>query len=164
MAIVAAVLITVGGASVKAVELERPTGDVVLEVAGAIDRTNSGDNASFDMEMLRALPRTSFTTSTIWTEGKITFEGVELSVLLETVGAQGDELSAVAVNNYSVKIPVSDARPGGPIIAYAMNGEPMSRRNKGPLWIVYPYDDNLIYRTKVFYSRSIWQFLKLDVR
>ena len=52
---------------------------------------------------------------------------------------------------------------GGPIIAYMMNGEEMSVRNKGPLWLVYPYDLNHEYRSEVIYSRSIWQLDRIDV-
>jgi hypothetical protein len=163
LAMAGAIVLAVGGAPASAADLAEPTGEVVLEVMGNIQTTNTAEGAMFDMDMLRALPRTQFTTSTIWTEGDITFEGVELSVILDLVGAQGAELSAVALNDYAVSIPSADAVPGGPIIAYSMNGEPMSRRDKGPLWIVYPYDVNPDYRTKVFYSRSIWQLLKLQV-
>ncbi|MGB1266126.1 MAG: oxidoreductase, partial [Nereida ignava] len=49
----------------------------------------------------------------------------------------------------------------GPIIAYKQNGSEMSRRRKGPLWIVYPYDDKKSYQTETVYSRSIWQLDRL---
>ena len=47
----------------------KPTGSVVLTVSGKISATNSGDTAQFDMEMLRALPALSFSTTTVWTDG-----------------------------------------------------------------------------------------------
>ena len=50
-----------------------------------------------------------------------------------------------------------------PIIAYEMNGKPMSRREKGPLWIVYPYDSAAKYRTELAHARSVWQLDRLDV-
>ena len=92
-----------------------------------------------------------------------TFEGVSLGVLLEHVGADGAELNAVALNDYAVSIPTADAVEGGPIIAYSQNGEEMSVRNKGPLWIVYPYDGNEEYKSEEYYSRSIWQLDRIEV-
>ena len=157
-------IFNLGAVAASAQNLGQPTDDVVLAVYGQINVTNAEDRAVFDMDMLKALPVTTFTTATIWTEGNNTFTGVELSTVLEAVGANGTELSAVALNDYAVSIPMSDATSGGPIIAYAMDGKPMSRRDKGPLWIIYPFDDNADFRTKVFYSRSIWQLVKIEVK
>ena len=66
------------------------------------------------------------------------------------------------MNDYAVDIPIGDARDGGPIIAYEIDGKPMSVREKGPLWIVYPYDSKTEYRTETIYSRSIWQLDRLQ--
>jgi hypothetical protein len=38
----------------------------------------------------------------------------------------------------------------------------MSVRDKGPLWVIYPYDSD-DYRSEVIYSRSIWQLDRLEV-
>lgn len=144
--------------------LEMPTGDVVLSVTGNIAATNSGDAALFDEEMLRALGETSFETTTIWTEGVQTFTGVSLKDLLDALGVEEGTLEAKALNDYAVEVPVSDAVEGGPIIAYARNGAAMSIRDKGPLWIVYPFDADDAYASETIYSRSIWQLDRIDVR
>ena len=72
-------------------------------------------------------------------------------------------LRATAINDYTVEIPVSDAVEGGPIIAYSVDGKPMSVRDKGPLWVIYPYDSGAQYRSEVIYSRSIWQLDRIEV-
>ena len=72
-------------------------------------------------------------------------------------------MKATAINDYAVEIPVSDAVVGGPIVAYFLNGEPMSVRDKGPLWIVYPFDADPHYQTEVIYSRSIWQLDRIEL-
>jgi hypothetical protein len=87
-------------------------------------------------------------------------------VMLTVTGAIGvtsGMLKMYAINDYVVEVPVSDAVEGGPILAYAQNGERMSVRDKGPLWLLYPYDANPDYRTEVVYSRSIWQLVKIEV-
>jgi hypothetical protein len=115
------------------------------------------------LDDLKQLGATELETSTIWTEGVHQFTGVLLSDLLGYLGAQGSQIEATAINDYSITIPVSDAVDGGPIVAYLMNGETMSRRDKGPLWIVYPFDSDAKYRTETIYSRSIWQLNKIAV-
>jgi hypothetical protein len=144
--------------------LGSPSGDILLTVSGEIAVTNRDGTAVFDRAMLEALPVVEFTTTTTWTDGPQTFTGVGLHDLMETLGVEEGTLRAHAVNDYAVDIPVDDAVEGGPIIAYLLNGAPMSVRDKGPLWIVYPYDSNRDYRTEVIYSRSIWQLERMEVR
>lgn len=118
---------------------------------------------SFSLDDLQALPTNTFETETIWTEGMQTFTGVSLAGLVDVLDIGGDSIEAVAINAYSVQIPVTDAVANGPIVAFERNGASMSVRNKGPLWVVYPYDSNPDYQTEVVYSRSIWQLEKLIV-
>ena len=132
-------------------------GDVVLTF------THGDQSIEFDMAALTDLGETQFTTTTSWTDGEQDFVGVSLHTFLEQVGVQDGALKATAINDYAVDIPVSDAVEGGPIIAYHRNGEEMSVRDKGPLWIVYPYDTNPAYQTEVIYSRSIWQLDRITV-
>lgn len=144
-------------------DLSAPTGDVILAVSGSIDTTNVGGKAAFDLEMLKALDATIIETTTIWTEGKQVFQGVALNVLMERMGVEGGTLKATAINDYTVEIPVSDAVSGGPILAYFLNGDKMSIRDKGPLWVIYPFDSKADYRSEVIYSRSIWQLDRIEV-
>lgn len=144
--------------------LEAATDQVILTISGAITETNDGQTARFDRSMLENLGAEAIETSTIWTDGPQTFVGVPLDVLLEAVGAQGTSLKATAINDYAVDIPVSDAIKGGPIVAYLRNGMPMSVREKGPLWIIYPFDSSPDYQSELVYSRSIWQLDRIEVQ
>lgn len=83
--------------------------------------------------------------------------------LLDHVGAASGMITAVALNDYLIQIPTSDATIPGPVVAYLHNGKQMSVREKGPLWVVYPYDDNPVYNTEEYYARSIWQLIRLEV-
>ena len=44
------------------------------------------------------------------------------------------------------------------------DGEYMTSRDKGPLFIVYPYDSNPDLKNQKFYSRSVWQVAKIEVK
>lgn len=138
-------------------QLPAPEGDVLLTLSGTLTHETADGVVTLDREMLENMETVAFTTSTIWMEEEVTFTGVSLRDVLDYAGARGEEISAVALNDYKIEIPVSEIEENSPIIAYLMNGEPMSRRNKGPLWIVYDYDSDAKYRSEVVYSRSIWQ-------
>ena len=144
-------------------ELAAPAGEPVLTIDGAITVTNSDGAAVFDMDMLQALPAGEFQTTTQWTEGNKTFKGVPLKALLESVGATGTKITATALNNYSVDIPMDALTDDAPIVAYFIDGEEFSRRDKGPLWIVFPYDSGAEYQTELVYGWSIWQLATLTV-
>ena len=159
----AIVLLIVFSAAASVAEISQPKGEVILEISGEISSKNVAETAQFDLEMLQALPSHSFVTSTIWTDGAQTFEGVELGVIADLVGFEGDTLSASAVNDYTIEIPIADAAPGRAMIAYLRNGNPMPLRDKGPLWIVYPFDSSSDFQSETIYSRSIWQLNRIAV-
>ncbi len=145
----------------SAATLGQPAGPVILSVKGKIAVTNNGKSADFDIAMLEALPKTSFETSTPWTDADTVFEGVALTDLIAAVGASGGTIVASALNDYSVPIPASDAQ-AGVMIAYRLNGEYMQVKDKGPLWVIYPFDDRPELKTETKYSRSVWQLTSLD--
>ena len=131
-----------------------------------LELTVSGSEAQsteFSLEDLDALDQAEFTTSTIWTDGPVTFSGVPLKTLLATIQADGTAIEMVALNDYKVVMPLSDVESDVPIIATRMNGAPMSVRYKGPYWIVFPYDQDARYQTETIYSYSIWQLNRLNV-
>lgn len=148
---------------VHAADLATPEGEVVLTVSGAITGGNADDKAIFDMAMLEDMTTITFETTTLWTEGKTTFTGAPLAEILTQLGVEAGTIRASAINDYTVEIPVDTITPEAPILAYAQNGEKMSRRQKGPLWVIYPFDSDAAFRTEVVYSRSIWQLDRLEV-
>ena len=139
-----------------------PKGEQILTVTGEITAKNASTGLVLDLAQLEALPQHSFTTSTTWTEGRTTFKGVLLKDLIAAVGASGTMVEMTALNDYVIEMPLSDVKDDGPLLAYLMDGKTMSLRDKGPIWMVFPYDQNPDYRTEETYSRSIWQLLQID--
>ncbi|MDU9004197.1 molybdopterin-dependent oxidoreductase [Sedimentitalea todarodis] len=154
------VIIATAGAN--ATKLGKAEGAVLLTVTGAVTQANFGDAVQFDLAMLEAFDSTVIETTTNWTKGVQRFRGVSLAVLIDALGIRSGTLRAAAINDYTVEIPVTDAVKGGPIVAFELNGKPMSRRNKGPLWIIYPYDSNEAYKSELIYTRSIWQLDRIE--
>jgi hypothetical protein len=143
--------------------LEAPKGPVVLQVSGRIEAHNLGQAAALDMRTLQALPQKSFTTQTPWDQKPITFSGPLLRDVLKLVKAKGQHIRAVALNDYRVKLPVSDAQEHEVVVALQMNGQAIPVRTKGPLFIVYPFDAKKELQHKTYYERSIWQLKAIEV-
>lgn len=137
--------------------------EIVLTVSGGPDGSGAPIEASYTLADLMAMPKTSFTTSTMWTDGEQTFEGVDLRGFLDGLNVTEGRIIATAINDYRIEMPLSEVKAGGPMIAYFLNGEQMSVRDKGPLWIVYPYDSAPEYQSEVVFSRSIWQMNRLEI-
>lgn len=147
-----------------ALALDPSQSTVLLTIHGKITATNTEGAAQFDAIMLQALPQQTIKAETPWTEGVTTFSGPLLRDVLEMAGANGDTLLMTAINEYQVKVPVSDAEYFNCILAISMNGETLTVRTKGPLWLIYPWDTFDGLRTETYYARSIWQLKTIDVQ
>jgi hypothetical protein len=144
--------------------LTTPTGEVVLTVTGKIANSNAGGAATYDLAMLEALPGRTTETETPWTKGKVKFEGPLGSALLDQIGASGTTLKIVALNDYAVEVPVEDFRKWPVILATRKDGKAMPVRDKGPIFVIYPFDlDRSLYNEKIF-SRSAWQVKSIEVQ
>lgn len=155
-------VVCVSGA--RAADLDPPSGPVVLTITGNIAHADASGAVRFDLAALRAFPQHEVRTSTAWTDGVSTFSGPLLCDLLDAVGADGAVLHARALNDYAAEIPVDDCRRYPVILALERDGEALSRRDKGPIWIVYPQDTYPELRSTATYYRWVWQLSRLEVR
>ncbi len=144
--------------------LASPAGPVILTVSGMIKKSNQGDSAVFDREMLEKLGMSELQVTTPWTEGSQTFEGVLASKVLDAVGASGSMILARAINDYQVKIPASDFRRYPVLLALKHNGRYMRVRDKGPIWIVYPRETFPELDTDLVTDRWVWQLSDLIIQ
>jgi hypothetical protein len=158
-----ALTITAVGAA-QAQALTKPTSTVILTISGLIKNTNNGKTAEFDMPMLEALGTISFTTKTPWYKDPVTFTGVPMSRLIETVGGHCNRLEVIALNDYRIEIPFEDFKNQPVILATKRDSAYMPVRDKGPLFIVYNYDSKPELHHQRFYSRSVWQVARMVVK
>ena len=75
-----------------------------------------------------------------------------------------ERVAVVALNDYTSEIPIADFQEFGVLMALKRDGAYMPVRDKGPLFIVYPYDSRSELRQQKYYSRSAWQVAKLIVK
>ena len=50
------------------------------------------------------------------------------------------------------------------ILAMKRNGDYMPVRDKGPLFVIYPYDSEPELKSQIFYGRSAWEVARLVVK
>jgi hypothetical protein len=119
--------------------------------------------AEWDLASLKKLPQKTFTTRTPWFKAPVTFTGPLVRDVLANAQLEGKILNAVALDDYKSKIPFSDVMNFDAILAHSINGAQLTAKNKGPLFIVYPYDSKKELQAVVYYQRSVWQLKALIV-
>ncbi|TDN50951.1 molybdopterin-dependent oxidoreductase [Scandinavium goeteborgense] len=144
-------------------EFSRPTGKVLLTLSGNIKNTNEAGKAVFDLASLEKLGMVSFQTTSPWYDGRTTFTGIPLQKLMDYVGAKGSVVKVTALNDYTTEIPLNDFKKFNVILALKINGEYMRIRDKGPLFVVYPYDSIPELNNQIYYSRSAWQVSRMNI-
>ena len=112
---------------------------------------------------LAALPQQSFATATIWTEELHTFSGPSLDTILEAAGAEPARLRIYAINDYNVEFPANKITGTAPILANRIDGESFPVRRKGPLWLIFPFDQNPEFQSEEIFALSVWQVKRIDI-
>lgn len=138
-------------------------GKPILTISGNIENTNNGATAEFDRASLEAIGLKTVQTANPWFDGRTSFEGIPLQRLMTLVGAKGQSVMAVALNDYVTTIPITDFMKFNVILALKREGNYMAVRDKGPLFIIYPYDSDPQLQSQTYYARSAWQVAKLIV-
>ena len=156
-------LIAVAPPGAFAEGIAAPTGKVILTVRGQIETTNVNDTAEFDLAMLDQIEQRPVTAETPWYDEAHTFDGALLSEVLEAVGARGTELRVTALNGYEATIPMADVERFPMILATRVDGNLLSVREKGPIFVIYPFDLGDELYNELYYGRSVWQVQAIDV-
>ncbi|MBU0782214.1 MAG: hypothetical protein KKC72_19520 [Alphaproteobacteria bacterium] len=133
-----------------------------LPVAGfaqdILSVTNGDQTVTYTREALLALPQEIVVTSNDYVDDLTTFQGPSLKSVLEA-SAIGDDatLKMVAINDFASSVPADDAFEYQVILAVLLDGEEMSVRDKGPIWVIYPMTDNPELRDDIYNGRLVWQ-------
>ena len=135
-------------------------GEPVLEVEGAI-RPPSPRHLT--LSQIDAIGRVELPTRTPWTVGPQRFGRVPLRRLLDTLGAQGTMLRAVALNDYAVSMPIAEAVASDAFIATQQDDAPIPVRLRGPFWIVFPWSQRPELDTAEHRRRAVWQLHRIDI-
>lgn len=149
----------------KGEQIPAPTGPVILTVTGKVKPKNGAKAVTFDMAGLEKLGLVQYSVMDNLAEGRdASFRGVLLDRLLAAVGAHDVRtLHMVALNDYAVDIPISDANTYPVLIATSVDGRRMGIAKYGPVRIIYPTKSFKLDAT-VYDPRWIWQLKSIEAR
>lgn len=134
--------------------------EVLLTLTGAV----TGGQVELTQADLDELEWHEIATSTTVTDGQPVFRGVLMRDILDRAQASGDTVTARALNDYVIDIPMDDFHEFDVIAALYMDGIALTPRDKGPVWIVYPRDDHSVLADIRYDMRWVWQLSALHVQ
>ena len=136
----------------------------LLCVSGRIGRVNNEATATYDFseaEFLK-LATTRITTGTPWTPTSV-FVGPLLADVMRAAGVTSGMLTLKALDDNSAPIPWDDLVRYGVILAHTQDGQRLNNKRWGPLWTIYPRDQNsAALRGPIAESRFIWQVNRIE--
>jgi len=129
----------------------------------ALTVVNGADEVAYTLDQVREMPRVTIVTDTEFTDGSVEYRGPLVRDVLKDLGmGDAETVRFTAANDYFVDIPTSDFRDYDVILATEADGVALSRRTKGPLWLMYPIADFPELRDRIYNNRLIWQVVKIE--
>jgi hypothetical protein len=132
---------------------------VILTVEGRVP----GPPRDFTLAELESLGTEALRTTTPWTRGMQAFSGVPLLRLLQATGGGAVPMRAEALNRYAVALDAEDATLRAGLLATRWDGQPMRVRDRGPIWLVFPWSERPELDRPEVHERSIWQLRRLTL-
>ena len=125
--------------------------------------SDSAEKLEFTLEALSELPQVTIVTVNEFSDGEVSYRGPLVRDVLAHLGLErADTIRLTAANDYYVDIPTSDFRRYNVILALEADGKRLSRREKGPLWVMYPISDHPELQDPVYNTRLIWQVVRIE--
>ncbi len=129
----------------------------VLQITGSREQV-------FTLEDLRNLNQVEILTANEFVDDQKLFRGPLARDVLTAMDVQvSADIKLTAANDYQVEIPVRELFDYNVILALEIDGKPLSLRDKGPIWLIYPMSDHAELRDPVFNSRLVWQLIKMEL-
>ncbi|NJO81614.1 MAG: molybdopterin-dependent oxidoreductase [Blastochloris sp.] len=139
--------------------------DVVLTVTGNITVTNNGDQLDFDLPTLERLGLVEYETQDEGIGIRGVYRGVLLADLLRVAGVDLTTMQYVrarGVDNYEKDLPRTVLQ-WPVVIATSRDGKRIPFAERGPLEIIFPYDDFSI-NAAAHDPMWVWWLIHLEVQ
>ncbi|MEG0008095.1 hypothetical protein ACW5XF_00195 [Aeromonas lusitana] len=119
---------------------------------------------NLDEAALAALPQTEFKTATPWTSGVHSYRGPTLARVLASQGVKHASLINVsALNGYQQQLDLAQFAEVPLTLVRYEDDKPLTRRNKGPLWLLMPLSDHPELDISPIHSCMVWQIIRIEV-
>jgi hypothetical protein len=144
--------------------LPAPTGDVILTVTGKIGTKNTADGIAMDRDMIESVGQVDYTVTDPFETKDYVYRGPMMSALLDLwqVSSDATTLEVVALDDYTVNVPIDDLRKYPVLFAVQQDGQYMPVSTRGPAMLVYPYN-NFDFNHVVYNDYWAWQIKSIVV-
>jgi hypothetical protein len=143
-----------------------PTQSVAAPVLTVIfpDANGEAQTIEYTDEEILALEQVEITTDNDYVDDTAVFSGPRLRDVFgdQEIGSE-DSIRLRALNDYSTEMPASEALDYDVILALSMNGERLSVRDKGPIWVIYPMSEHEELREPRYNDRLVWQLSSVEL-
>lgn len=89
--------------------------------------------------------------------------GIEIRKFVAANDLQGNNLHVTALDGYEMDLPREDIDKYPVLFGFMVDGQPLSVRQKGPAWIIYPVSDHKELDDPAFEARSVWQLKSIEI-
>ncbi|MCC0028935.1 MAG: molybdopterin-dependent oxidoreductase [Brucellaceae bacterium] len=97
------------------------------------------------------------------TETRSQVRGPRFDALLDHFGVDGEMVRVSGIDKYAADLPLDELKRYPVLLAYEINGKRLTLRSKGPVWVVYPFDDHPEIEDQLREARSVWQVGEVEV-
>jgi len=139
-------------------------GSVLADPALILDNADQNIHVELTMEDLLALPQIRLQTDNDFVDNGAVFIGPLARDIVAMLGDEVKSATFTAVNDYFIEIPVADFQKYDVIFALSINGAPISLRDRGPIWLIYPMSDHPELQDRIYNDRLIWQLVKVTAK
>ena len=137
---------------------------MILTVSGRLANHNGHGEMRYDRALLESLGMKTLKTHTFYSSSSSEWRGVWVRDLLKHVGAKGDKIEVIALDDYRTVIPREDFEKFNVMLAFERDGKKLSIRTRGPTRIIYPHDHHVELHDEKYAPRYVWQLKKLIVK
>lgn len=114
---------------------------------------------------LEALPQEEITTTNDFVDGEVIFRGPSAYALIDQIGRAGAKKARLtSATDFFIEVEIQELFDYGAILAMEMNGEQLTRRNRGPIWLMYPVDQYEELQNPSMNNRLIWQLKTIELQ
>lgn len=89
--------------------------------------------------------------------------GPRFAAVLDHFGMDGDTVRVTGLDEYSADLPVDELKQYPVVLAYEIDGERLTVRSKGPVWVIYPFNDHPEIEDQLREARSVWQVRDIEL-
>lgn len=119
---------------------------------------------AFTFDALSAMPQHTILTGNDYIDGVSEFRGPLAFQIVDLIGRAGArKVRFIGANDFFAEISIEELREYGTVLALTMDGERLSRRDKGPIWVMYPIDSYPELRDSVYNNRLVAQLKAIEL-